>query len=55
MLLLTIDFPVDEVVDMDVGIDDDDVGRFQLGRVSLLMIRVHVDDGTGTSELAWRG
>lgn len=38
--------------DVAVGIDDDDVGYFQLGWVSLSITRVDVDDATDTSRLA---
>lgn len=39
--------------DVDAAIDDDDVRCFQLGWVTLSMMSVDIDVGTGTSRLTW--
>lgn len=53
MSLLVIGLHANNGGDVDDDIDDNDVGCFELGRFSLSMMELDVDDGTGTFRLAW--
>lgn len=53
LLQLMIGLHVDDGGDIDDGTDENDVGCLLLGQVLLSMMKIAVDDDTGTSRLVW--